>query len=441
MLFQVTSPAVAGDPLRSWLESPESSRPQQVRTIVKRSFPVNETGEPPALQDSARMYNKPCMMESVFWICAFLYLLPYALYPAFLGVLSLASGRKRRNASFDTDLGFNPDVSVLIAARNEAGVIAGRIANLREQDYRGRIEILVGSDASDDGTDDIVRSLESEDVQLYRSDTRLGKPGILQRLAAMAGGEILVFTDADTVFAPGTVARLAAPFADPKTGCVDGSRRNSLSTSSCESTYWKYERMIKVLCSRIGAVLGATGAVFALRRSLFRPLTPKRADDFELAVMPRIEGYTCLYNDEAIAMEPTPDDSRQFHRMTRIVSWMFTSALLLMAKAAGRGRLLLVLQILVHKVCRWLAGLFLAGATVTAFLLMGNPFFAVVFAALAAFHLLAILGAVAGDRLPSKLMLPYYFWLMNAASLTGLLRLVTGASIETWDRGPAGGGG
>jgi len=381
------------------------------------------------------------MMESVFWICAVLYLLPYALYPAFLSLLSLVLGRKERSGSFDGDSGFTPDVSVLIAARNEAGVIADRIANLRGQDYGGRIEILVGSDASDDGTDDIVRSLESGDVKLYRSDTRLGKPGILQKLVAMAGGEILVFTDADTVFAPGTVAQLAAPFADPGTGCVDGSRRNSLSTSSCESTYWKYERMIKVLCSRFGAVLGATGAVFALRRSLFRPLTPKRADDFELAVMPRIEGYRCVYNDEAIAMEPTPDDSRQFRRMTRIVSWMFTSALLLMARALGRGRLLLVLQILVHKVSRWLAGLFLAGATVTAFLLMRDPVFVVVSCALALFHVLAILGAVAGGRLPSKLMLPYYFWLMNAASLTGLLRLVTGSSIETWDSGPADGGG
>lgn len=371
-------------------------------------------------------------MELLFWICAALCLIPYLLYPALLLLLAALRGGKKTDAIPDRP--YLPKVSVLIAARNEEGVIAQRIQNLLGQSYPGQVEIIVGSDASEDGTDDVVRSYAERGVSLYRSPTRLGKPGILQKLNEIATGEILVFTDADTVFAETTVAELVSPFADPTVGCVDGSRRNSLETESCESTYWRYEKAIKQLCSRLGAVLGATGAVFAVRRELFLPLTPNRADDFELAVMPRIAGYRCVFNGDAVAVEPTPDDTQQYRRMVRIVSWMTVSAFMLLGKALARGKLFLVLQLILHKALRWTAGLFLIGATVLAGLLWGQPFYRVVFLLLMAFHLLALMGYLLKDRLPSKLLLPYYFWLMNLSSISGLLRLLVGNPIETWDQ-------
>jgi cellulose synthase/poly-beta-1,6-N-acetylglucosamine synthase-like glycosyltransferase len=371
-------------------------------------------------------------MELLFWICAALCLIPYLLYPALLLLLASLRGGKKTDAIPDRP--YLPKVSVLIAARNEEGVIAQRIQNLLGQSYPGQVEIIVGSDASEDGTDDVVRSYEERGVSLYRSPKRLGKPGILQKLNEIATGEILVFTDADTVFAETTVAELVSPFADPTVGCVDGSRRNSLETESCESTYWRYEKTIKQLCSLLGAVLGATGAVFAVRRELFTPLAPNRADDFELAVMPRIAGYSCVFNADAVAVEPTPDDTQQYRRMVRIVSWMTVSAFLLLGKALARGKLFLVLQLILHKALRWTAGLFLIGATVLAGLLWGQTFYRVVFLLLMAFHFLALMGYLLKDRLPSKLLLPYYFWLMNLSSIAGLLRLLVGNPIETWER-------
>ncbi|MBD3369114.1 glycosyltransferase [Candidatus Fermentibacteria bacterium] len=371
-------------------------------------------------------------MELLFWICAALFFTPYVLYPMLL--LLLAALKHRKAVPGRTGEPYHPPVSVLIAARNEEEVIGQRIENLLGQSYPGKMEVIVGSDSSEDGTDEIVRSYSDRGVRLFRSESRLGKPGILQKLKELATGEILVFTDADTVFAEKTVAELVSPFANPTVGCVDGSRRNSLDTESCESTYWKYEKAVKQLCSRLGAVLGATGAVFAVRKDLFLPLSPSRADDFELAVMPRISGYKCLFNGDAVAVEPTPDDAQQYKRMVRIVSWMTVSALLLVGKALARGKLFLVLQLVLHKALRWMAGFFLIAITVLAGLMWAQPPYRAVFLLLMAFHLLALLGYLLKDHLPSKLLLPYYFWLMNLSSIMGLLRLLAGNPIETWER-------
>ena len=372
------------------------------------------------------------MLVTIFWILALLGAVPYLIYPLGLALASLLfRGRSIRSSLPE---GFAPPVSVLIAARNEEGVLAERIENLLAQDYPGTLQVLVGSDCSSDSTDAIARSYAERGVRLFRSGERLGKPGILRKLVDMARGSILVFTDADTRFAPDTVSRLVAPFFDDQVGCVDGSRRNSLSRESCESTYWRYERAVKNLCSRFGAVLGATGAVFALRRELYEPLAPGRADDFELAVMPRIRGYRCVYSDQAVAVEPTPDDSSQFRRMVRIVSWMSVSGLMLAGRAIRRGRPGIALQLFAHKMLRWTSGFVLLGATVVAGLLWSHPPYLIIFLLLLAFHGLALLGSVLRDRMPSKLSFPYYFWLMNLASMTGLIRLLAGNPIETWER-------
>ena len=184
----------------------------------------------------------------------------------------------------------------------------------------------------------------------------------------------------------------------------------------------------------MGAVLGATGAVFSLRRSLYLPLTENRADDFELAVMTRLQGRTCVYNEHAAALEPSPKDDRQYGRMVRIVSWMVVSAFYLMFRALRRGRVLLFMQLTVHKLLRWLSGFFLGVCTLMAGLLSSSPFYLASFVLLMVFHLLAAAGRLFGERLPSKLLFPYYFWLMNTAALHGILRTLTGNPVEKWER-------
>lgn len=366
-----------------------------------------------------------------FWIILGLFLSPWIIYPSVLSGISVFF--RKYSSSWKTPEEW-PSVSVLIAARNEEAVIASRIRNLLEQHYKGTIEILVGSDSSDDETDTIAGTFRDQGVILHRSGKRIGKPLMIKKLLEKSKGKIIVFSDADTVFAPDTVMELVIPFSNPSVGCVDGSRRNSLNGDTCESIYWKYETAIKRVCSSLGAVLGATGAVFAIRRDLFRPLSPRRADDFELAVMTRIQGWSCVFNENAVASEPSPDDAKQFRRLVRIVSWMFVSGILLMGKALKNRMFLLFLQLLVHKVLRWFSGFLLVAATVLAGFLAGGQFYLILFVLMCLFHATAVAGWLLKRHMSSKLLFPYYFWLMSIAAIDGILRVVSGNPVETWEK-------
>ncbi len=369
------------------------------------------------------------MNPAYFWIVLGLSSVSWFIYPLFLCFFAFI-----RKKPLWIEPAEWPSVSVLVAARNEENVIARRIENLLAQDYPGRMEILIGSDASNDTTDEIVRSYAVHEVILFRSPERIGKPLIIQELLKLSGNDIIVFTDADTEFAVDAVKELVLPYGNPGVGCVDGSRMNSLDGTTCESTYWKYEKTIKKLCSRFGAVLGATGAIFSLRRNLFMPAAPNRADDFELAVMTRVQGYSCVFNERAIAVERSPSDSSQYHRMVRIVSWMVISCVLLMGKALKNGKSLLFLQLLVHKMLRWFSGMLILGATVLSGILAGSPVYTTVFILMCSFHLLAAAGLLLKNRLPSKFLFPYYFWLMNIASIDGIFRTLTGNPVEMWEK-------
>ncbi len=378
------------------------------------------------------------MSPVLFWAALGIFLTPWLIYPVLLICVSAAI-RKYSSDSWKVPDKW-PSVSVLIAARNEEAVIESRIRNLLEQNYDGSIQILIGSDFSDDLTDSIAAGFADQGVILWRSTERIGKPLMIAELLKLADGSILVFSDADTVFSTDTVRELVLPFSDTSVGCVDGSRRNSLNHQTCESIYWKFETIIKRLCSRFGAVLGATGAVFALRKSLYRPLTPRRADDFELAVMTRIQGYSCVFNGNAIAMEPSPDDSAQYRRLVRIVSWMLPSAVILMGRSLKKGKFLLFLQLLVYKIMRWLSGVLLITISVLAGFLAGEGLlYFILFVLICLFHTVAAAGLALKHQMPSKLLFPYYFWLMSFAAIDGILRILIGNTVETWESRSKGG--
>ena len=357
-------------------------------------------------------------------------LLPMALYPFIIFLVGLIRPRKGGD-SFEE----YPLVSIMVAARNEEACIGQRISNLLSQDYpRTSFEILVASDVSTDNTDSIVRSFSEDGVYFLRSEKRQGKSSLMVALSQVAKGEILVFTDANTQFNPDTVRELVEPFADSSVGCVVGSKQNSLDSVTCESIYWRYEQMLKALGSRIGAVLGATGAVFAVRKKLYNPPDPSRADDFETAVSVRIQGYSCLFNSKAIAAEPTPDNYDQYHRLVRIVSWMMGSAFSLLGKALRRKRYGLSLQLVVHKILRWNMGIFAIIASIAGILLsvVDSPF-NVVFLSVLIFNVTALAGKFMGDKIPSFLRLPYFFWLMSIASISGVSKAVFSTAAAIWD--------
>ncbi|MFO7625732.1 MAG: glycosyltransferase [Candidatus Fermentibacteraceae bacterium] len=373
------------------------------------------------------------MALSVFWISVGMIVLPLAGYPAMLFVAGML--RKKHKARAFAVL---PRVTCLVAARNEGSCIASRIENLLSQDYPADLmEIIVGSDASTDDTDEIVKSYSDMGVVLHRSGERVGKSEIMVRIRSLATGEILVLTDANTVFRQDTVSQLVEPFSDPAVGCVDGSRRNSLTVETCESAYWRYETLLKKLCGRLGSVLGTTGAVFALRKGLFMPAGPKRADDFEIGVMVRMQGMECVFNPGAVALEPSDSDQSQYRRMVRIVAQYFGMAVRFFFMALGKGRFWLAMQLLLHKILRWQIGVFAVLAVASLCLLAKTgPFYGALLWFSVLFNLAALTGAVCRRGLPTLFLMPYYFWLMGISAIHGMVKLLLRGPTLLWDHEP-----
>src|SRR5438309_11834883 len=258
------------------------------------------------------------MLAILFWLAVGCILHTYVLYPLLLIVLdavgqargawSYLGGNERRRPPAQIGL---PSVSVLIAAYNEAACIGQRIENLLAQDYPAdKLEILVGSDASSDETDAIVTRYAARGVKLSRAE-RCGKAGVLIRLVALAEGEVLVMTDANTEFERDAIRHLIQPLRDDDVGLVCGRLRlhSPAGAPLAEGAYWKLESLLKLYESRRGCVMGANGGSYAVRKALFppRPAGPV-GDDFVAALRVLAAGSRVSYEPEAVAHEETAPD-------------------------------------------------------------------------------------------------------------------------------------
>ncbi len=216
----------------------------------------------------------------------------YAGYPLLLALLAL---RRRVRPLLSSEV--LPSVSVMIAAHNEEKDIGWKIAETLGWDYPAdKLEVLVGCDGCDDSTDEVVRRLAGPRVSLVRIARRGGKARALNRLAELARGEILFFTDANAHIGPGALRLTVRHFADRRVGCVTGDSRpieemESTAVSSGASAYWNYEILLKRLENRLGSVLVCDGAIFCLRAALYHRLSPDLANDLELPMCAAAAGY------------------------------------------------------------------------------------------------------------------------------------------------------
>ena len=388
------------------------------------------------------------MLASVlFWVAVGCILHTYLIYPLLLVALDAISqargawgylgGNERRRPPAQLGL---PHVSVLIAAYNEQQCIARRIENLLAQDYPAdKLEILVGSDASTDETDAIVQHYAARGVKLSRAE-RSGKAGVLSRLVALAKGEVLVMTDANTDFERDAIRRLVQPLREDDVGLVCGRLRlhSPAGAPVAESAYWKLESLLKLYESRRGCVMGANGGIYAVRKDLFPPLPAGTVvDDFVAALRVLASGSKVRYEPEAVGHEEAaPDHSGEYRRRVRIAAGCF--------RALSQHRDLLsprhgftAFALWSHKVLRW----FVPHAMVVA--LLAN----VLLASEGTFYSLALLaqcGAYALAALSLLGMTPRHvravadpaahFVEMNAALLVGFMKYSRGAQGQTWVR-------
>jgi cellulose synthase/poly-beta-1,6-N-acetylglucosamine synthase-like glycosyltransferase len=217
-------------------------------------------------------------------------------------------------------------VTVIISAFNEEWSIAQKIRNVLESEYpRERLDVLVVSDASTDRTNEIVRSFESDGVRLLPQPERRGKSIGLNDGMALARGDVVVFTDANATFGPDTIPKLVRYFADPVVGLVTGYTRyvtrGSREVANVTNLHTSLERMIKTAESRWGSCVGADGAVFAIRRRLFRPLRYDDINDFVMPLDVIAQGAECVFAADASCSEPTGSSvESEFRRQARITN-------------------------------------------------------------------------------------------------------------------------
>jgi len=267
-------------------------------------------------------------MERIFWASILTVAYVYLGYPMLLAIWSSMASRpvrKQRTLPWPAW----PSVSVIVAARNEADRLPARVRNLLDQDYPGPLEIIVVSDGSTDHT--------RTSLAPYRQSVQLlelpdgGKPTAVNAGAGAATGEILVFADARQRFAPDAVRQLVSNFADPQVGGVTGELvlEGSVDALGADSPigegvglYWKYEKWLRRHESRVASTLGATGAIYALRRSLWRPLPPQTLLDDVLAPMRVVlAGYRMVFDEEAKAFDrPEADSAAELRRKTRTLA-------------------------------------------------------------------------------------------------------------------------
>lgn len=368
----------------------------------------------------------------VFWAGLFLGLYPYVLYP--LVAAAVAAVRRRTVIRGDATL----RVSVLISAYNEAAHIGATIENKLATDYAGELEVLVASDGSTDGTDEIVARLAASDarVRLYRQEPRAGKTAALNVLVAAARGDLVVFSDANSLYQRDAIARLVANFADPSVGYVTGSMRyvnpdGSLVGDGC-TAYMRYENRLRAIETRLGSVVGVDGGIDAVRRALYRPMRADQLPDFVLPLGVVAQGYRVVYEPEAVLEEEAlTDGGSEFRMRVRVglrALWALHDMAALLRGAAGG---LFAWQLWSHKLLRYLSFVpltlaWLAGAALAA----AGGGYAVLFAAYCGVLALAVLGWRGVTVAPARYA--YYFALLNVASALAVRRFLRGERQTLW---------
>jgi cellulose synthase/poly-beta-1,6-N-acetylglucosamine synthase-like glycosyltransferase len=379
------------------------------------------------------------VIATVFWCCAALLFYTYAAYPVVIGFLARRFGRCLDPPAADPDEW--PKVSLLISAYNEEAVIEERLANALAMDYPPeKLEIVIGSDGSTDATAAIVRRCTDRRVRLLDHERRRGKAAVLNAAFGELEGEIVLLSDANSHIDPTAIRRLVRWFRDPAVGVVCGRLvlTDPRTGSNVDSLYWKYETFLKQCEGRLGALLGANGAVYAIRKALYTPIPEGTiVDDFAIPLLARLRtGCALIYDDKVIAREETPPDiGSEFHRRSRIGAGAYQS-LGMLWKLLDPRQGWVAFAFLSHKILRWIGPFLLVGLLVSSALLWGRPFYRATLISQVEFYLISLLVVLIPGRswLLKPLRLASMFTSMNVALLVGFWRWVRGRQEATWRR-------
>ena len=370
---------------------------------------------------------------TLYWLSVAWIAYVWAGYPLILALFSLVG--RFRPASSDQHL---PTVSVLISARNEQKDIGWKLAQTLAWDYpQHKLEVLVGSDASSDGTDEKIRAVRDPRLIFVRNPERTGKNITLNRLARLASGDVLFFTDANTHITADCVKKMVRHFADSRVGCVTGTECNVTGAEASAMTtgsaaYLGYESTVNTLESKFGSVLVCDGSIYCLRRSLFNDLDPELANDLEHPIRTGRAGFAVLYEPEARSFERCSSSPKEeFGRRRRIAA----QGALGMWRLKSELRGLRLWQFMSRKFLRWLTVVPFVLALIASFLLRRDSLYLALFALQFSFCIVAAMGIWMGKntRLHGLLRLPFVFLLAHTAVFVGVVDACRRKTFATWN--------
>jgi cellulose synthase/poly-beta-1,6-N-acetylglucosamine synthase-like glycosyltransferase len=370
----------------------------------------------------------------------------YLLYPLFLlaacSVVQVARDwrylRLRRDRRVSREaMEPLPAVSLVIPAYNEEARLPDKLANIRQLDYPAdRLEVIFVSDGSTDDTNALL-SAASPAVRTVLLAARGGKASALNQGVAQASHEILVFSDAATLLAPDAIRKLVRHFAEPRVGVVCGALRFHATPESrqTEGVYWAYESILRLMEARLGATLTASGALYALRRRCYLPLSADiLVEDLLIPMNARRLGYRVGYDPEVVGTDYAASTvAGEFTRRVRVA----TGSFLVLRQLLGiRLDPMTTFAFLSHKVLRWILPFLLIGLIASSASLWTRPLYRWALLAQLLFYVWAGLGFLLRRRVEGVryVLFPYYLLAIHLAFLVGFVRVLTRRTESAWQR-------
>lgn len=335
-----------------------------------------------------------------------------------------------------------PSVTLIISCYNEAGVIARKLENSLALDYpKDLLTIKAVSDGSNDGTDNIVKGFADRGINLIRQEGRLGKTMGLNLAMEQVHSDVVIFSDANAIYAPDSIKHLVNPFADNNVGYVVGAALYTDGTESAsaqnENLYWRYELAIKAWESQLHSVVGGDGAIYAIRRTLWEPLQQRDINDFVNPLQIIAKGYRGRFEPRAKCFEETAGSfDKEIARKERIVNRSIRGLMRVSSVMNPLKTGLFSFMVISHKLLRWLIPFFLLIGLIGSSILASQSWllFQFVTAGSISFTLLACFGLImqSNPKIPVIVSLPYYFIMVNGYALKGIARALKGNTQVIW---------
>ena len=336
----------------------------------------------------------------------------------------------------------NPTVSIVIICHNEADVIETKLDSILALHYPGNlIQTIVGSDGSDDGTHDVVARHHGLRMTNLAFDRR-GKIPALNDAVSKATGDILVFTDANSIFHEDALQNLVRHFSDERVGGVAGNQVYCDHTAggaaaSGEKSFWNYDRVLKDAQSKSGNAISATGAIYAIRRHLFQQVPPGVTDDFTVSTRVVLQGFRLVFDGKAIATEPVAGKAKsEYRRKVRVMTRGFRSLWTVRGLLNPFRFGFYSLQLFSHKLLRRLVAFpILALLLMTPWLWQEGGWMTCLAVAQTVFYTLGVLSLLFRNwHGLSKLgSIPLFFSLANLAAMQAAFNFMSGRTIDRWE--------